>query len=74
MFEQMMVDCAREGSFGRLNNALMARDHRPSLLEPFGRYDAAKVRSICALALGFSSFMRKANEVQKSKGLRRDCR
>ena len=44
MFEQMMVDCAREGALERLDNASMAKDHRPRVLEAFGRYDAAKVR------------------------------
>ena len=75
MFEQMMVDCAREGSLRKLNNALVAKDLFQSLLEAFGKYDAAMVRLICAVALGIPSFMREANEVNKSEGLRRDdCR
>lgn len=65
MFEQMMLDCAREGSFGELDNALMAKDLLHSLLEAFGRYNAAEVRAICAVALGISSFMHRPVKSKK---------
>lgn len=54
-------------TFGKLDNESMAQGRLPSLLEAFGRYSAAKVRAICAMALGISSFMQKASQVRKSK-------
>ena len=47
MFEQMTVDCAQEGSFGKLklDNESTAESLSPSLLEDLGRSNAAKFRN-----------------------------
>ena len=63
MFEQMIVDCGREGSLGKLDNA---KELLPCLPEAFGRYNTAKVRAICAVTFG--NFLFHA-QVKKSKGL-----
>lgn len=57
MFEQMMIDCAKEGSFGRLDNKLIAKGLLASLLEAFGRCNAAKVRARCAVAISIFFFL-----------------
>lgn len=67
MFEQMTTSCAEEGSFGRLDNELIAKGLFASLLEAFGRCNAAKVRAICAVAMAIFSFMQRASELQKER-------
>lgn len=47
-FKQMMIDGAREGSFGKLDNKTIAKGFLPSLLENLGSHNAAKVRTRCA--------------------------
>ena len=47
-FKQMMIDGAREGSFGKVDNKTIAKGLLPSLLENLGSHNAAKVRTRCA--------------------------
>ncbi len=64
MFEQMMIDCAKEGSFGKLDNESIAMDLLTTLLEALGTYNAVKVRARCAIALDISYFLQKARKIQ----------
>ena len=75
MFEQMTVDCAKEGSLGqpKLDNKSTAKGLLPSLLEDLERLNTAKVRGQYATTLDISSFIFKASENGNAKGLRHDC-
>ena len=67
-FKQMMIYCAREGSFGRLDNKTIAKGLLPSLLEKFGKSQCCKgPYKMCVVALGVSSFMQKASGIQDPK-------
>ena len=64
-FKQLMIDCAREGSFGKLDNRTIAKRPSPQPSGNFRKSQCCKgPYKMCVVALGISSFMQKASDIK----------
>ena len=75
MFEQMMIDCSREGSFAKLDNESMAMGLLPSLLEVSRQMQCCTAPFNMGRGVRCLLFMHKTSGIKKNPiGLGRYCR